>query len=100
MATYPDDAIAPVTAFGVIAETSFSSTGAVQTDFNLASSADHKGEVVAIIDGVVQQTSTYDLSNSGGTVSFLTAPNASNLTLKTISLPARFRLTRSFPAVR
>ncbi len=100
MSTYPDDAIAPVTAFGVVAETSFSSTGAVRTDFNLATAASHKGEVVAVVDGIVQQTSTYDLANSGASVSFLTAPNASSLTLRTIALPARFRLTRTFPSVR
>lgn len=100
MATYPDDATAPVTAFGVVSDVTYSSTGTVRTDFNLAASATHRGEVVAFVDGVLQQTSGYDLANSGQTVSFLTAPNASNLTLKTISLPTRFRLTRSFPAVR
>ena len=100
MATYPDDATAPVTAFGVVSDVTYSSTGPVRTDFNLAASATHRGEVVAFVDGVLQQTSGYDLANSGQTVSFLTAPNASNLTLKTVSLPTRFRLTRSFPAVR
>ena len=100
MATYPDDATAPVTAFGVVSDVTFSSTGTIRTDFNLGSAVDHRGEVVAFVDGIVQQTSGYDISNSGQTVSFLTAPNASNLTLKTVSLPARFRLTRSFPAVR
>jgi len=100
MATYPDDATAPVTAFGVVSDVTFSSTGASRTDFNLGSAVTHRGEVVAFIDGILQQTSGYDVSNSGQTVSFLTAPNASNLTLKTVSLPTRFRLTRSFPAVR
>jgi hypothetical protein len=100
MATYPDDATAPVTAFGVVSDVIYSSTGATRTDFNLGATATHRGEVVAFIDGILQQTSGYDLSNSGQTVSFLTAPNASNLTLKTVSLPSRFRLTRSFPAVR
>ena len=100
MATYPDDATAPVTAFGVVADVIYTNTGATRTDFNLASKATHRGEIVAFIDGVLQQTSGYDLANAGQTASFLTAPNASNLTLKTISLPTRFRLTRSFPAVR
>lgn len=100
MATYPDDATAPVTAFSVITDVTFTSTGTVRTDFNLGSSVDHRGEVVAFIDGVVQQTTGYDISNAGQTVSFLTAPNASNLTLKTVTLPSRFKLTRSFPAVR
>jgi len=100
MAIYPDDATAPVTAFGVVSDVTFSSTGPTRTDFNLGSTVDHRGEVVAFIDGVLQQTGAYDLSNSGQTVSFLTAPNASNLTLKTVSLPSRFKLTRTFPAVR
>lgn len=100
MATYPDDAIAPVTAFPVGSDVTYSSTGTTRTDFNLAAVAAHRGEVVAFIDGVLQQTAGYDLANSGQTVSFLVAPNASNLTLKTVTLPARFRLTRSFPAVR
>jgi len=100
MATYPDDATAPITAFGVVSDVTFTNTGASRTDFNLAAAADHRGEVVAFIDGVTQRTSSYDVSNTGQTVSFLTAPNASNLTLKTISLPQRFRLTRSFPSVR
>ena len=100
MATYPDDAQAPITAFSVVGETQFNSTGASRTDFNLPSAVDHKGEITAFIDGILQQTTAYDLSNSGQTASFLVAPNASNLTIKTISLPARFKLTRTFPAVR
>jgi hypothetical protein len=100
MATYPDDAQAPITAFSVVGETQFNSTGASRTDFNLPSTVDHKGEITAFIDGILQQTTAYDLSNSGQTASFLVAPNASNLTLKTISLPSRFKLTRTFPAVR
>ena len=86
MATYPDDATAPITSFGVVSDVTFTNTGASRTDFNLAAAADHRGEVVAFIDGVTQRTSSYDVSNAGQTVSFLTAPNASNLTLKTISL--------------
>ena len=100
MATYPDDAQAPITAFTVVADAQFDNTGASRTQFNLPSTVDHKGEITAFIDGVLQQTTAYDLSNSGQTASFLTAPNATNLTIKTISLPSRFRLTRTFPAVR
>ena len=100
MATYPDDAQAPITAFSVVADTKFTNTGTTRTEFNLPSTVDHKGEITAFLDGVLQQTSAYDLANSGQTASFLVAPNASNLTLKTISLPSRFKLTRTFPAVR
>ena len=60
MATYPDDATAPVTAFGVVADVIYTNTGATRTDFNLASKATHRGEIVAFIDGVLQQTSGYD----------------------------------------
>ena len=100
MATYPDDAQAPITAFSVVADATFNNTGASRTQFNLPSTVDHKGEITAFIDGVLQQTSAYDLANAGQTASFLVAPNASNLTLKTITLPARFRLNRTFPTVR
>ena len=100
MATYPDDAQAPITAFSVVADVQFNNTGTSRTNFNLPSTVSHKGEITAFIDGVLQQTTEYDLSNAGQTASFLVAPNASNLTLKTITLPSRFRLNRTFPAVR
>ena len=99
MATYPDDATAPVTAFSAVTDVQFTNTGTT-TDFNLGATVAHRGEVTAFVDGVLQATSTYDISNSGATVSFLSAPNASNVTLKTISVPARFRINRTFPAVR
>ena len=67
---YPDDATAPVTAFPVVADITYTSTGAT-TDFNLPTSVDNRGEVVAYVDGVTQSTYSYDISNSGATVSFL-----------------------------
>ena len=100
MATYPDDATAPITAFPVVAEVKFTNTGSANTFFNLPGTVSHGGEVAAFIDGVLQQTTTYDVSNGGASVTFTTVPDASNLTLKTISLPQRFRLTRTFPSVR
>jgi len=100
MATYPDDATLAVTAFSVVGESTFNNTGATTTDFALPTTVAHRGEVAAFIDGVLQATSSYDLSDSGGTASFLTAPNATVLSLKTISLPERFRATRTFPSVR
>jgi len=100
MATYPSDATAPVTAFPVVAEITYSSTGASRTYFNLPTTVAHKGEVTAFLDGALQQTSTYDLANAGQSINFVTAPNATELIVKTISLPERFRLTRSFPSVR
>jgi hypothetical protein len=97
--TYPDQATAPVTAFSTLTEVVYNNTTTV-VDFNLAASVDNRGEVVAFVDGIVQSTSAYDISNSGATVSFLTAPAATELTLRTVSIPARYRTTRTFPAVR
>ena len=55
MATYPDDATAPVSAFGVVSTVAYTNTGASRTDFNLAATADHRGEVLAIVDGITQK---------------------------------------------
>lgn len=95
MATYPTDATAPITAFPVTSTVTFSSTGAVATDFNLATSVTHAGEVAAFLDGVLQQTTAYSISNSGATASFLTPPNASNLTLQTVSVPPALKRLRA-----
>jgi hypothetical protein len=95
MATYPTDATAPITAFPVTSTVTYSSTGAVSTDFNLATSVAHAGEVAAFIDGVLQQTTAYTISNAGATASFLAAPNASNLTLQTVSVPPVLKQLRS-----
>ena len=93
MATYPNDATAPVTGFGVASEITYSSTG-TETVFNLNGTVGFRGEVLAIVDGVVQSTTNYSTSNGGATVTFTPAPNAANLTLKTLSIPARFQITR------
>ena len=88
MASYPSDATAPIAAFPVTSTIKFTSTGASATVFNLASPVTHVGEVAAFIDGVLQGTSGYSISNSGATVTFLAAPNAGNLTLETLSIPS------------
>jgi hypothetical protein len=99
IATYPDDAIAPITAFSVVATASFNNTGLTRVAFNLPSTVTSKGEVTAFDDGILQSTSTYSLSNAGQTITFAVAPNATELVVKTISLPERYRLTRTFPDV-
>ena len=98
-ATYPDDAIAPITAFSVVADTTFTNTGALRVAFNLPSSVESKGEVTVFQEGILQSTGSYSLSNAGQTITFIVAPNATELIVKTISLPARYRLNRTFPAV-
>ena len=99
MATYPDDATISLTAFPVLSEVTYTNTGGSVTDFNLSAAVSHRGEVLAIVDGITQSTESYSVSNAGATASFLAPPNASNLTLKALSLPERFRINRTFPQV-
>ena len=98
-ATYPDDAQAPITAFSVVATSTFNNTGTTRVTFNLPSTVTSKGEVTAFDDGILQSTATYSLSNAGQTITFAEAPNATELVVKTITLPERYRLTRTFPEV-
>ena len=98
MATYPDDATTSATAFGTIGTKTYNSTGAT-VEFPLPSSVSYAGEVVATIDGIIQDVSSYYLSNAGGSITFVAAPGATELILRTIDLPPRFRVTRSYPAV-
>ena len=94
MATYPNDATTTITAFPVTSTIKYTSTGAAATNFNLSTTVSH-GEVGAFIDGILQSTDSYFISNSGATVSFNAPPNASNLTLHTVSIPAKLQQTRS-----
>ena len=94
MATYPDNATAPITVFPVTTTVAYTNTGA-ETVFNLSGTAEHSGEVLAFVDGVTQETTGYSVSNGGATVTFVTAPNASNLTLQTVSIPSKLRTIRS-----
>lgn len=93
MATYPDDATADATEFSVLSTITYSSTGST-TDFNLSGEVSSKAEVLAIVDGVVQDTVSYSLTNASSTVSFSTAPNATTLVLKNLDLPSRFLINR------
>ena len=76
MASYPSDATAPIAAFPVVSTVKYSSTGASATVFNLSQPVAHAGEVAAYIDGVLQGTSGYSISNSEGKVVFLYLANA------------------------
>jgi hypothetical protein len=58
MATYPDNATAPTTAFPVATTVAYTNTGA-ETVFNLSGTAEHSGEVLAFADGVTQATTGY-----------------------------------------
>ena len=54
------------------------------TAFTLDSAATFTGEVIAIADGITQATDSYTINADGDQITFLTAPNASNLTLKVV----------------
>jgi len=93
MATYPDDVIFNTALFTVVGSpTTYNSTGA-QTDFPVSSTATHKGEIIASIDGIVQQTSLYTLANNGNSISFSVAPVATTLTLTNIAVPENLART-------
>jgi len=95
MATYPNDASwSAENVFSALNSVEFTNTGAT-TDFNLGVYVNTVGEVFAIVDSIVQETTTYTLSNSGGTVNFLTAPDASNLTLRSLSIPSEYKKIQS-----
>ena len=100
MATYPTGATITTTAFDTVGTVNFSSTGST-TEFNLTPhTIEHVGEVVVTADGVEQATSTYAVSNSGATLTFVTAPNADSLSLKVITIPTRYRTTRKAQSVK
>ena len=100
MATYPDDASIVIESFSVVSEATFTNTGASTTTFALDSPATFTGEVIAIVDGVTQATDSYTLNAAGDEINFLVAPNASNLTLKVVSVPTRFRVNRTIDQAR
>ena len=95
MATYPDDASISIESFSVVADTNFTNTGSSTTTFALGAAASFTGEVIAIVDGITQATDSYTLNADGDQITFLSAPNASNLTLKVVSIPSRFRINRT-----
>ena len=100
MATYPDDASIVIESFSVVSEANFTNTGTTTTTFALDSVASFTGEVIAIVDGITQATDSYTLNSDGDEINFLVAPNASNLTLKVVSIPSRFRVNRTIDQAR
>ncbi len=100
MATYPDDATISIESFSVVAETNFTNTGSSTTTFALGAAASFTGEVIAIVDGITQATDSYTINSAGDELTFLAAPNASNLTLKVVSVPNRFRVNRTIDQAR
>lgn len=98
VATYPNDAVFNANNFSVIGSVAYTNTGS-SLDFNITGTVEHRGEVLVIADGITQSTTAYTLSNSGSTVSFFDAPNVSNLTIKTLTIPSTYRKLISTPTM-
>jgi hypothetical protein len=100
MAIYPDDATISATAFATITggQTTFSNTAA-RVDFNLPITVSYVAEVFVTIDGIVQDVSSYYLSNNNATVSFFNPPDADTMVVRCIDLPAKYRKIRSAPTL-
>lgn len=96
--TYPDDATFNVNNFSTLNTVEYNNTAA-EIDFNIGVTVAHRGEVLVIVDGALQDQTSYTLSNGNYTTTFFDAPGAANLTLKAITVPDRFTKITSFPTI-
>lgn len=95
-AIYPDNAVFNPNTFSVLGQVTYTNTGISNVAFSLPSGVDHRGQILAFKDGIIASTDEYVVSGAGSNVClFLTPPDSSNLTLKTISIPARFSIQRT-----
>lgn len=98
VAIYPDDAVFNVNVFAVTGSVQYNSTG-TRTEFALPTTVTTVAQVLPYVDGIMQDTTTYSLSapTGGGyaNVAFSSSLYASNLTLKTISVPPAFYTTET-----
>ena len=100
MAIYPDDATVSSSAFATLSSglkvyTNTSST----TVFPLPITVSYVGEVFVTLDGVTQSIDSYYLSNNNGSISFYAAPNVTEMVIRCIDLPARYRKLKSSPTL-
>lgn len=106
-ARYPNDAIFNPILIPALSRINHTASG-TQTNFNLAEPAEKVGEVIALVNGVVQSTDTYTLSNTNSlnaslknTVVFDEAPISSlDVELRVIRIPRSMEILRSFPDVK
>lgn len=93
VAIYPTDAVFNVNNFSTVASVQYNNTTST-TEFILPSSVTNVGQVLPYADGILQDTTTYDLSTFNGisysNIIFNAALYASNLTLKVVSIPNYF----------
>lgn len=107
IARYPNDANFNPILIPALSRINYTATGS-QTSFNLSEPAEKVGEVIAIIDGVVQSTDVYTLSNTNAlnaslrnTINFDDPPGSSlDVELRVIRIPPSMEILRSFPDVK
>jgi hypothetical protein len=98
MAIYPDDATVSATAFATLinGQTTFINTGAA-VNFNLPIPVSYVAEIFVTVDGIIQDVSSYYLSNNNATMTFFSAPVADEMVVRCIDLPAKYRKIRTAP---
>lgn len=100
MAIYPDDATVSASAFATINSglKIYNNTSST-TVFPLPIGVNYLAEVFVTLDGVIQDVSSYYLSNNKGSISFYVAPDVSEMVIRCIDLPDRYRKLRSAPTL-
>lgn len=98
ISVYPQDAVFNVNNFSTIASVQYTNT-TTTTEFILPSTVTNGGQILALADGVLQSFTSYELSAYNGitysNVLFNSPLYASNLTIKTISVPNYFYVDRT-----
>ena len=100
MAIYPDDAVISANAFATLnGGTAVYNNTSSNTVFPLPITVSYVGEVLVTVGGILQTVDSYYLSNNNGSISFYAAPDATEMVIRCIDLPARFRKLRSAPTL-
>lgn len=98
-ATYPTDATYDLNSFPILSSIEYTNTGVSQTQFELSGAINFPGELLAVVDGVVQDQYSYDIIDGGLNVLFVSPPNAANLVLKSLTVPGAFIKTVTYDTV-
>ena len=100
MAIYPDDATVSASAFATLSSgTKIYNNTTTTTVFPLPITVSYVGEVFVTIDGTVQDVSSYYLSNNNGSITFYAAPAITEMIIRCVDLPARFRRLKTSPTL-
>lgn len=97
--TYPDDAVFNTSIFSVAAETTYTDTGPVRVTFPTSITVDTVADVLVIDNGLLQDPSVYSIAANSAAVTLNAPPNTANLTIKSITVPDRFKKLRDAPII-